>query len=52
MHICRESRLAQRRIEDWALGTGLWVWNRGRSENVLTEALHLQEISGLPVSVL
>ncbi len=49
---CRESRLAQRRIEDWALGTGLWVWNRGRSENVLTEALHLQEISGLPVSVL
>ena len=49
---CKESRLAQRRIEDWALGTGLWVWNRGRSENVLTEALHLQEISGLPVSVL
>ncbi len=49
---CSESRLAQRRIEDWALGTGLWVWNRGRSENVLSEALHLQEISGLPVSVL
>lgn len=49
---CRESRLAQRRIEDWALGTGLWVWNRGRSESVLSEALHLQEISGLPVSVL
>lgn len=49
---CRESRLAQHRIEDWALGTGLWVWNRGRSENVLPEALHLQETSGLPVSVL
>ena len=49
---CRESRLAQRRIEDWALGTGLWVWNRGRSNNVLTEAQHLQEISGLPVNVL
>ena len=49
---CRESRLKQRKIEDWALGTGLWVWNRGRSENVLPEALHLQETSGLPVSVL
>ncbi|MBQ3722968.1 MAG: hypothetical protein II851_04590 [Bacteroidales bacterium] len=49
---CRESLLAQQRIEDWALGTGLWVWNRGRSENVLPEALHLQETSGLPVSVL
>ena len=49
---CRESRLKQRRIEDWVLGTGLWVWNRGRSENVLPEALHLQKASGLPVSVL
>lgn len=49
---CRESRLAQRRIEDWALGTGIWVWNRGRSENVLPEAMHLQKKSGLPVSVL
>ena len=49
---CRDSRLARRRIEDWVLGTGLWVWNRGRSENVLPEALHLQETTGLPVSVL
>ena len=49
---CRESRLAQRRIEDWVLGTGLWVWNRGRSENVLPEALHLQQQTGIPVSVL
>ena len=49
---CRESRLAERRIEDWVLGTGLWVWNRGRSENVLPDAMHLQENSGLPVSVL
>ena len=49
---CRESRLSQRRIEDWVLNTGFWVWNRGRSENVLPDALHLQEKSGLPVSVL
>ena len=49
---CRESRLSQRRIEDWALRTGIWVWNRGRSDNVLAEALHLQQESGLPVSVL
>ena len=49
---CRESRLSQRRIEDWALRTGIWVWNRGRSDNVLAEAMHLQQKSGLPVSVL
>ena len=49
---CRESRLATRQIEPWALNTGLWVWNRGRSENVLKEAVHLQRQSELPVSVL
>ena len=49
---CRESRLAQRQIEGWVSGTGLWIWNRGRSENVLAEALHLQEKTGIPVSVL
>lgn len=47
----RESRLKTGRITDWAKETGLWVWNRGRSEGVLEPAALLQEHSGLPVSV-
>ena len=49
---CKQSRLVNHQIPEWVLGTGLWVWNRGRSENVLPDALHLQQISGIPVSVL
>ena len=47
----KESRLAQGRVPDWALNTALWVWNRGRSPNVLGPAQVLQEKLGLPVSV-
>ncbi|MBP5566125.1 MAG: hypothetical protein J6X57_01345 [Bacteroidales bacterium] len=49
---CKQSRLANHTIPEWVLNTGLWVWNRGRSENVLPDAVHLQQESGLPVSVL
>jgi hypothetical protein len=47
----RESRLKQNKTQDWVRDTGLWVWNRGRSEKVLDPALCLQEMSHLPVSV-
>ena len=47
----KESRLARRRVPDWALNTALWVWNRGRSPDVLGPALVLREKLGLPVSV-
>ena len=47
----REARLKTGRVEDWAVETALWVWNRGRSGQVLTPARALQERTGLPVSV-
>jgi hypothetical protein len=47
----KESRLARGQVPDWALHTALWVWNRGRSPDVLGPALVLQEKLGLPVSV-
>lgn len=45
------SRLRLGQVPGWVTDTGLWVWNRGRSENVLTPALALQEQAHLPVSV-
>lgn len=48
----RRSRLRRGLVPDWVLGTGLWVWNRGRSPGVLTPAVELQQELGLPVSVL
>ena len=47
----KQSRLTRGRVPDWALNTGLWVWNRGRSPEVLEPALALREKLGLPVSV-
>ncbi|HWQ91546.1 MAG TPA: DUF6259 domain-containing protein, partial [Clostridia bacterium] len=47
----KESRLMQRKVPHWVLDTGLWVWNRGRSEEVLQPATTLQKELGLPVSV-
>ena len=35
----------------WVTDTALWVWNRGRSENVLPPAEALRDRLGLPVSV-
>ena len=46
-----ESRLRRGLVPDWVLETGLWVWNRGRSQGVLPPAAALQERLGLPVSV-
>ena len=47
----RESRL-MKRGKNWAHDTALWVWNRGRSENVLQPAVALQERLKLPVSAM
>lgn len=47
----KESRLKRGVTPDWLRQTGLWVWNRDRSEEVLTPALLLQDHAGLPVSV-
>lgn len=47
----KESRLKKGLSSDWLLGTGAWVWNRGRSEGVLPYAAELQQSLGLPVSV-
>ncbi|HPC62293.1 MAG TPA: DUF6259 domain-containing protein [Verrucomicrobiota bacterium] len=46
-----ESRLARGQVPDWVLETGLWVWNRGRSDQVFEPAAVLRKKLGLPVSV-
>ncbi len=45
------SRLKRGEVEPWAAQTGLWVWNRGRSDGVLGPAAALQERAHVPVSV-
>ncbi len=47
----RESRWKRGLVPRWIAETGAWVWNRGRSTNVLEPATALQRASGLPVSV-
>jgi hypothetical protein len=47
----RQSRLASGLTPDWAKKTGMWVWNRGRSTNVLEPAIALEKELGLPVRV-
>ncbi len=47
----RESRLVTGRVPPRVEKTGLWIWNRGRSPNVLEPAAALQAELGLPVSV-
>ena len=46
----KESRLQKGVTSKWASETGMWVWNRGHSENVLVPAMELQKKLGLPVS--
>jgi hypothetical protein len=46
-----QSRLRKGTVSTWARETGLWVWNRGRSGQVLEPAAQLQRASGLPISV-
>jgi hypothetical protein len=47
----KESRLARRAVPEWVLNTGAWIWNRGRSPDVLSPALVLERNLDLPVSV-
>lgn len=46
-----QSRFKNRKDSSWIEGTALWVWNRGKSDNVLLPARLLKERLGLPVSV-
>jgi hypothetical protein len=48
----KASRLASGTVPQWARDTALWVWNRGRSKDVLAPAVAMQRELGLPVSVL
>jgi len=47
----RTSRFATQRSPRWIYDTGIWVWNRGRSNVVLEPAAQLQADAKLPVSV-
>lgn len=47
----KESRLRRGLVPAWLTDTGLWLWNRGRSDGVLPPAVTLQEALGLPVRV-
>ncbi len=46
-----QSRARTGAVPGWVRDTALWVWNRGRSEQVLQPAGVLQQQLGLPVSV-
>jgi hypothetical protein len=46
-----KSRFKQGLNPKWLEETALWVWNRGRSENVLLPAADLKQRLGLPVNV-
>ena len=46
-----QSRLARGVVPGWITNTALWLWNRGRSDAVLTPAVALQQRLKLPVSV-
>ncbi|HEY9175146.1 MAG TPA: DUF6259 domain-containing protein [Verrucomicrobiae bacterium] len=49
------AKQGERRLQlapDWLAGTGLWLWNRGRSSQVLDPAIALRKRVKAPVSVL
>ena len=48
---CVESRLRSGKSPEWLRETAFWVWNRGRSFNVLEEAEDIRGRLGLPVNV-
>jgi Domain of unknown function (DUF6259) len=48
---CLESRLKNGTTPKWLEETALWVWNRGKSDNVLTPAKDLRKKINLPISV-
>lgn len=47
---CRESRFRNGETPEWLPKTAFWIWNRGRSSNVLKEAEDIQSRLGLPVN--
>ncbi len=47
----RLSRLKNELTPEWLENTALWIWNRGRSGNVLIPAADLKRRLALPVSV-
>ncbi len=47
----RESRWKRGRVPSWIADTGLWIWNRGRSPEVVDPAIVMQRELGLPVSL-
>ena len=47
----RESRFNKKLTPSWLENTALWVWNRGKSSNVLVPAADMKQKLGLPVSV-
>ncbi|MGI6337947.1 MAG: DUF6259 domain-containing protein [Bacteroidales bacterium] len=47
----RESRFKNGLTPSWLEETALWVWNRGKSSNVLKPAVELKQALGLPVNV-
>mgnify|MGYP001281222951 CR=1 FL=1 len=47
----KQSRMDTGAVNGWLGRTGIWIWNRGRSDGVLGPALALQERSQMPVSV-
>ncbi len=47
----QQCRLKTGGVADWVGKTGMWIWNRGRSNGVLGPAIALGERAQLPVSV-
>jgi hypothetical protein len=47
----QNSRLHRGNVPGWVTDTSLWIWNRGRSKNVLPPAAEFRQRLGLPVSV-
>ena len=45
-HWVKNNRLHSGKMNKWLPETDLWMWNRGRSSNVLTEAADLKEYLG------
>ena len=48
----KESRFKNGLTPSWLEKTALWVWNRGKSANVLEPAIELKQALGLPINVL
>jgi len=48
---CTESRFKSGSTPAWLEETALWVWNRGKSDNVLVQAADLKQRLDLPVNV-